>query len=82
MTFSAGWQARVLLDLHLPGLGGEAVLSALRADTQLAATPVVVVSADALPETVARVRAAGATDYLTKPLEVARFLSLLDRVAS
>lgn len=72
----------VLLDLHLPGLGGEAVLSALRADTQLAATPVVVVSADALPETVARVRAAGATDYLTKPLEVARFLSLLDRVAS
>ena len=72
----------VLLDLHLPGLGGEAVLSALRADTQLAATPVVVVSADALPETAARVRAAGATDYLTKPLEVARFLSLLDRMAS
>lgn len=72
----------VLLDLHLPGLGGEAVLSALRVDTQLAATPVVVVSADALPETAARVRAAGATDYLTKPLEVARFLSLLDRMAS
>jgi len=72
----------VLLDLHLPELGGEAVLSALRADTALAGTPVIIISADALPETRERLRASGATDYLTKPLEVARFLSLLDRFAS
>ncbi len=72
----------VFLDLHLPGLGGEAVLAALRADAALAATPVIIVSADALPETRERLLASGATDYLTKPLEVARFLSLLDRFAS
>lgn len=72
----------VFLDLHLPGLGGEAVLAALRADAALAATPVIIVSADALPETRERLLASGAADYLTKPLEVARFLSLLDRFAS
>jgi signal transduction histidine kinase/CheY-like chemotaxis protein len=72
----------VLLDLHLPGMGGEAVLSALRADAALTGTPVVIVSADALPETRERLRANGAADYLTKPLEVARFLSLLDRMSS
>ena len=72
----------VFLDLHLPGLDGEAVLAALRADAALAATPVIIVSADALPETRERLLASGAADYLTKPLEVARFLSLLDRFAS
>jgi signal transduction histidine kinase len=68
----------ILLDLHLPGLGGAAVLAALRADPMLRETPVVIVSADALPTTVEQLRALGATDYLTKPIDVARFLSLLD----
>lgn len=72
----------ILLDLHLPGLGGEAVLAALRADPAFAQTPIVVISADALPETVERLRANGATDYLTKPLDVPRFLALLDGAAA
>ena len=71
----------ILLDLHLPGLGGEAVLAALRADPAFRHTPIVVVSADALPGSIERLHAAGATDYLTKPLEVPRFLALLDRIA-
>lgn len=68
----------ILLDLQLPGLGGEAVLAALRADPRCAQTPVVLVSADALPATRARLLAAGANDYLTKPLEVPEFFALLD----
>lgn len=68
----------ILLDLQLPGISGEAVLAALRADPRHARTPIVLISADALPATRARLLAAGATDYLTKPLEVARFLALLD----
>ena len=73
--------ALILLDLNLPGRGGEAVLAELRANSALRQTPVVVLSADALPETIERLRAAGANDYLTKPLEVARFLALLDHIA-
>ena len=34
-------------------------------------------SADALPSTIARLRAGGAADYLTKPLDVPQFLSTL-----
>jgi CheY-like chemotaxis protein len=38
----------------------------------------VILTADALPETRERVLAAGADDFLTKPLDVARFLAMLD----
>jgi CheY-like chemotaxis protein/anti-sigma regulatory factor (Ser/Thr protein kinase) len=68
----------VLLDLHLPGLGGEEVLRSLQADPQTAGVPVVIVSADATPGQIERLLAAGARDYLTKPLDVARFLSVVD----
>jgi CheY-like chemotaxis protein len=41
---------------------------------------VIVVSADATPGQVERLRAAGAEDYLTKPVEVTALLAALDRV--
>jgi PAS domain S-box-containing protein len=71
--------ALVLLDLHLPDVGGNEVLRRLRADPQTADLPVVVVSADATAGQIQRVLDAGATDYLTKPLDVARFLELVDQ---
>lgn len=69
----------ILLDLNLPGLGGEAVLARLRAEVALPRLRVVIVSADAQPDTIARLRAAGADDYLTKPLSVPSVLALLDQ---
>ncbi len=71
----------LLLDIHLPGMDGFAVLRALREDAALRGTPVVAVSAHAMPEDLARAEAAGFDDYLTKPLVVARLLALLDRHA-
>ncbi|HYN65786.1 MAG TPA: GAF domain-containing protein [Ornithinibacter sp.] len=55
----------VVLDIHLPGMDGWDVLSAMKADPQLAHTPVVVVSV--LPER-GRGFALGASDYLVKPV--------------
>jgi CheY-like chemotaxis protein len=69
----------VLLDLHLPDIPGEEVLRRLRADARTAAIPVVVVSADATPGSLERLRAAGADAYLTKPLDVDEFLAAVDR---
>jgi signal transduction histidine kinase/CheY-like chemotaxis protein len=69
----------ILLDLHLPDMRGEEVLRRLKADVRTAEVPVVVVSADATPGQVDRLRAAGAETYLTKPIEVTRLLSLLDQ---
>jgi CheY-like chemotaxis protein len=69
----------VLLDLHLPDIPGEEVLRRLRADPRTAAIPVVVVSADATPASLARLRACGADAYLTKPLDVDEFLRTVER---
>ena len=68
----------VLLDVHLPDMSGEEILRRLRADPRTAATPVAVLSAAATAGRVDRLRAHGVVDYLTKPLDVARLLALVD----
>jgi PAS domain S-box-containing protein len=70
----------ILLDVHLPDVSGEAVLAQLRADPATVSIPVIMVSADATPGQIDRLLAAGADDYLTKPIDVARLLALLDTV--
>lgn len=69
----------ILLDLHLPDVQGDKVLEQLRADPITAAIPVVMISADATPGQIERLKSAGASDYLTKPLDIPRFLATLDR---
>ncbi|HVS68723.1 MAG TPA: ATP-binding protein [Mycobacteriales bacterium] len=69
----------VLLDVHLPDLTGEQVLRAMRDHPATAEVPIVVVSADATEGQISRLLAAGATAYLTKPIEISE---LLDIVAS
>ncbi|WP_369976812.1 ATP-binding protein [Xanthomonas bundabergensis] len=69
----------ILLDLHLSDGNGEDLLRQLREQPHTAAIPVVVVSADATPATLARVQADNVRAYLTKPLDVAEFFTVLDR---
>jgi PAS domain S-box-containing protein len=71
----------VLLDLHLPDMPGEEVLRRLRSDPRTADTPVVILSADARPSLIKRLLGAGARAFLTKPLDVAELLGLLDELA-
>jgi CheY-like chemotaxis protein len=68
----------ILLDLHLPDVSGEEVLRQLRADPRTAAIPVIVISADATPRTMERLQAAGADEYLTKPLNIKRFVEAVN----
>jgi signal transduction histidine kinase/ActR/RegA family two-component response regulator len=70
--------ALILLDLHLPDVGGEEVLRLLRADPVTEDTPVIVISADATPGRIRRLLAAGARAYLTKPLDMGRFFEAVD----
>jgi PAS domain S-box-containing protein len=67
----------ILLDLHLPDSDGREVLRELKRDPATAAIPVVVLSADATPGAAKRLVAAGASDYLTKPIDVDKLLKLL-----
>ena len=70
----------VLLDLDLPDMHGSEVLGKLRAEPDTAETPVIVISADATPSQIERMLAAGASDYLTKPFEIRRFLVMFDEI--
>jgi CheY-like chemotaxis protein len=65
----------ILLDVHLPDIGGDEVLARLKADPATAAIPVIVISADAGAGHERRFVGAGADAYLTKPLDVDRFLA-------
>ncbi|MGB8168327.1 MAG: ATP-binding protein [Chthoniobacteraceae bacterium] len=68
----------VLLDLHLPDMPGHEVMRRLRSDPPTAAIPVIIVSADATPTVIERMLAEGARAYVTKPIDVRNFLTLLD----
>jgi CheY-like chemotaxis protein/anti-sigma regulatory factor (Ser/Thr protein kinase) len=67
----------IVLDLHLPDISGEEVLSRLKADEGTRTIPVVVLSADASKRQLERLLQAGAQEYLTKPLDVQRFLEVI-----
>ncbi len=69
----------ILLDLHLPDIDGEEVLRRLRADERMRDIPVIILSADATSMQRERLKAAGAEDYLTKPLELAGFVEAVER---
>jgi CheY-like chemotaxis protein len=70
----------VLLDLHLPGLPGTGVLSALRgsANERVRDVPVVVLTADLSPGTEEQAIEAGANTFLSKPIDVPRLLEVVD----
>jgi PAS domain S-box-containing protein len=67
----------ILLDLHLPDLHGREVLQLLKHDPATAAIPVVILSADATAREVERLRAAGAAEYLTKPIDIDQLLKTI-----
>jgi len=68
----------ILLDIHMPGMDGYQVLRVFQADPSTKTIPVVALTANAMPRDVERGRAAGFADYLTKPLDVPRFVGLVD----
>jgi PAS domain S-box-containing protein len=68
----------ILLDMHLPDIPGTEVLGMLKHDERTKEIPVIIVSADALPGRAKLAREAGAATYLTKPISVKEFLSVVD----
>ena len=68
----------ILLDLQLPGMNGDLVLAEVRADPQMRHIPVLLLSADATMHSRERLLALGASDYLSKPFNVAQLLERLD----
>jgi CheY-like chemotaxis protein len=57
---------------------GWEVMVELRACEATRDMPIVAVSADATPAQIKRILAAGANDYVTKPIDVPKLLSILE----
>lgn len=72
----------LVLDAHLPGMSGFEVLEALRKLPALASAPAFMCSADAMPEDVARAKAAGFAGYWTKPIDIVAVTTELCRLAA
>jgi len=72
----------VLLDMNLPDMTGDQVLHGLRACPQTAATPVIVLTADATSATRRRMLELGVSAHLTKPIDVDLLKSTLASVHS
>lgn len=64
----------LLIDLNLPDGSGESLVHYVMSDPRLKNIPMMILSADALPDTINRLQAAGVAYYMTKPLDVAVFI--------
>jgi len=71
----------VLLDMNMPKMSGLEALKQYRFMDTSAKTPVIMLSADALPETAHACLTAGADDYLTKPVDVTAMLQTISKYA-
>lgn len=63
----------VLLDLRLPGIDGYQILEKLRALDAFRGVPIVAMTAQVMPDDVARCETAGFNGFLAKPLNYDRF---------
>lgn len=70
----------VIMDIHLPGMNGFEATARLRTAPETRDIPVIALSAAAASGDRASVEAAGFYRYLTKPLDIAEFSSLLKRL--
>jgi CheY-like chemotaxis protein/anti-sigma regulatory factor (Ser/Thr protein kinase) len=68
----------ILLDINMPGMDGYQVLGVLKAEASLKSIPVIAVTANAMLRDIERGKAAGFADYLTKPIDVIKFLSVIN----
>jgi PAS domain S-box-containing protein len=68
----------ILLDLNLPDMDGFAVLEKLKETDWGKDIPAVAISANAMSHDIEKGKQAGFAEYLTKPLDVARFLEIVE----
>ncbi len=67
----------ILMDIHMPGMSGLDTIAQIRSLPEFKEVPIIAVSADAFEEQQQAAIAAGATDYLTKPIQVEKLMPLL-----
>ena len=70
----------ILMDIQLPGMDGLEVTRRLRLDSRFVVTPIIAVTALAMPGDRERCLEAGATEYISKPLNLGDLRNLMQRL--
>jgi two-component system cell cycle response regulator DivK len=70
----------ILMDVSIPGLDGWTVTERLKADPSTEDIPIIIITAHAFPEDLARAKRVGCDGFLTKPCEPRRVLEEVIRL--
>ncbi len=70
----------IVTDIQLPHVSGLKVVATLRKDRECAEVPVLAVTAYVGPGEEARIRRAGANDYLPKPVSIRPLMDAVERL--
>jgi two-component system cell cycle response regulator DivK len=72
----------IITDIHLPHVTGLELIASFRADSVLAMVPIMAVTAYAGPGDEDRIREAGASAYVSKPISVLKFMGVVNGLIS
>ncbi len=67
----------ILVDIQLPEVSGIDVIKRLKEDEELRSVPVVAVTAFAMKGDEERIRASGCEEYMSKPISVPHFITMV-----
>jgi CheY-like chemotaxis protein/signal transduction histidine kinase len=67
----------IIMDIMMPVMDGYQAMRAIRSQRSLREVPIIALTARAMPDEQQKCMAAGANDYLTKPVDIERLLTLL-----
>lgn len=70
----------IIMDIQLPGISGVDLIEAAKNDARLCSIPVLAVTAFAAKGDEERIRAAGASGYLAKPVSITPFMSAVKKL--
>ena len=69
----------ILMDVMMPGMDGYSTMTANRQMPQFALLPIIAVTAQAMPGDREKSLTAGASDYVTKPVDTDELLACMER---
>ena len=70
----------VITDINMPRMDGFGVIKAIRARSNLAAVPVLVLTTESAPDFKKRARESGATGWIVKPFDDTKLIGTIRRI--
>ncbi len=69
----------ILMDIQMPEMDGLEAIQRIRTDAELAMIPIIALTALAMPGDRERCLAAGATEYMTKPVGLKKLVNIISQ---